>query len=83
MPRKVVFTCLAILFISVSHCFAQAGSADDKVQKNTSPGYPVILGDQTLFYLGDIKGSTGTVYLGENRASQVSRRIKRIADDLV
>ena len=81
MPRKVVFTCLAILFIGVSHCFAQAGSADDKVQKNTSPGYPVILGDQTLFYLGDIKGSTGTVYLGENRASQVSRRIKRIADD--
>ena len=81
MPRKVVFTCLAILFISVSHCFAQAASADDKVQKNTSPGYPVILGDQTLFYLGDIKGSTGTVYLGENRASQVSRRIKRIADD--
>ena len=81
MSKKVILTGLAILIIGVSDCFAQAGSPADKVQKDTSPGYPVTLGEQPLFHLRDIKGPTGTVYLGEDRAREVSKRIKQMADD--
>jgi len=81
MSKKVLLTCLAILLIGVSDCLAQAGSPAGEDQKGKSPAYPVVLGDQTLFYLRDIKGPTDTVYLGEDRAREVSKRIKRIADD--
>jgi len=81
MSRKAIFTCLAILFIGVTDCFAQAGSPADKDQQDTSPAYPVVLGDQALYYLKDIKGPTGTVYSGQERAKEVSKRIKLTADD--
>jgi small-conductance mechanosensitive channel len=81
MSKMVIFVCLAILFIGVADCFAQGGMPAANAPKDTSLGYPVLLGDQTLCYVRDIKGPTGKVYTARERAKQIAERIKEMAED--
>jgi small-conductance mechanosensitive channel len=75
---RVSFTLLVILvFLGVPICQAQEGNAPSGPQTSASQGYPVVLGNQTLFTITQkVEG-----YLPEDRANGMSERIKRIADD--
>ncbi len=81
MSKMVNFVCVAILFMGVADCFAQKVSPVPKVQKDTSQRYPVILGDETLYYVRDIKDPSGKTYSAKERAKQIAERIKEMADD--
>ena len=78
MRRSGVFILWMILiFINVPISFGQEKTAPVQPPQVTSPGYPVRLGDQVLFYLKEeVKG-----YSPEERARTISERIEKIADD--
>ncbi len=80
MVRSRVFFALLVIFVFLGApiCPAQDDNTTTKSQTVAPQGYPVVLGNQTLFTI------TQTVegYLPEERASGMSERIKRIADDL-
>jgi small-conductance mechanosensitive channel len=68
-----------IILISIisSFSFAQEKKTAPQPEKVIFQGYPIVLGDQVLFYLkGDVKG-----YSPEERAKTISERIKKIAED--
>ena len=75
---RVSFTLLVMLvFLGVPICQAQASNTPSESQTSASQGYPVVLGNQTLFTITqEVEG-----YLPEDRANGMSERIKRIADD--
>ena len=68
---------MILIFLNVPFSLAQEKTAPPQPQKVTSQGYPVMLGDQALFYLREeVKG-----YSPEERAKTISERIKKIAED--
>ena len=68
---------IILISINVPFSFAQEKTTNPQPQKVTFPGYPVVLGDQVLFYLKEeVKG-----YSPEERAETISERIKKIAED--
>jgi len=68
---------VSLIFILSPFSFAQEKTTTPQPPKVTSQGYPVVLGDQILFYLKEkVKG-----YSPEERAETISERIKKIADD--
>jgi small-conductance mechanosensitive channel len=75
---RVSFTLLAILvFLGAPLCSAQESDTPSASQTVAPQGYPVLLGNQTLFTITQkVEG-----YLPEDRANGMSERIKRIADD--
>jgi small-conductance mechanosensitive channel len=77
MLKSGVFILWIILIsMNVPFSFAQEKTTAPQPQKVTSPGYPVVLGDQVLFYLKEeVKG-----YSPEERAETISERIKKIAE---
>ena len=79
LVRYSIFTLLVILgFLGAPICQAQEGNTPSGPQTNAPQGYPVVLGNQTLFTITqEVEG-----YLPQDRANGMSERIKRIADDL-
>lgn len=65
-----------MLFVSVPDSSAQGSPAPPKTQEANSDGYPVMLGDQVLFYVRAIKA-----YPGSERSRIISGRIKRLAEE--
>ena len=78
MRRWVCFSvgCFILLAFVIPSSFAQTNSAPPKPQEVQSPGYPVMFGDQILFYVRDVKG-----YPAEVRARTVAERAKKVAED--
>jgi small-conductance mechanosensitive channel len=78
MKKTVTMLLLySILLTSGIHLIpSQANSALPDPQEIKSPGYPVMLGDQTIFYVRDVKG-----YTAEERARTIAERVKRIAEN--
>ena len=73
----IYLSCMMMLALPAPLLSAQVSSTHPPSQDVKSPGYPVVLGDQVLFYIkGDIKG-----YSAEVRAKTISERIKGIAED--
>jgi small-conductance mechanosensitive channel len=69
--------CLMLLAISAPSTFAQAKSPPLKPQEDKSPGYPVMLGGQIIFYIkAEVPGLNP-----KERARTVSERIKTVAED--
>jgi small-conductance mechanosensitive channel len=78
MLKSAVFIFWIILIsINAPFSFAQQKTTTSQPQEVASPGYPVVLGDQVLFYFKEeLKG-----YSPEERAKTISERIKKIAED--
>jgi small-conductance mechanosensitive channel len=78
MFKPVAFILWLILFYSYApFSFAQEKATPPHPQRVAPQGYPVVLGDQTLFYLKEnVKG-----YSAEERAKTISERVKGIAED--
>ena len=92
-PVKVIMTkvaclliaCFLLLVINAVSAFAQTSSEPAKPQKSIPakpqedafPGYPVVLGDQIIFY---VKGEASE-FDPEERAKIVSERIRALAED--
>src|SRR5664280_2423580 len=72
----VISLCGFLLAMVIHLTSAQAISAPPKPQEVQSPGYPVIFGDQILFYVRDVKG-----YPAEIRARTITERAKKVAED--
>jgi hypothetical protein len=77
MVKTAIFAIWIILFsISAPLSSAQEKKISPPPETVPSSGYPVLLGDQILFYLKeDIKE-----YSAEERANTISERIKKIAE---
>jgi len=77
---RVFFALLVILvFLGARICVAQEDNTTAKSQTVAPRGYPVVLGNHTLFAITqEVKG-----YWPEERAIGMSERITRIADDPV
>jgi small-conductance mechanosensitive channel len=75
---KVLISVLFIvsLFVSVPGSSAEVTPAPPKTQEANPQGYPVTLGDQTLFYIREVKG-----FPAESRAKAIDERIKKVAED--
>ena len=75
---RVFFLLLVILvFLGAPVCAAQDDNTTTKSQMVEPQGYPVVLGNQTLFTITQkVEG-----YSPEDRANGMSERIKHIADD--
>jgi small-conductance mechanosensitive channel len=71
-----VLLCIGLLASVMYLTSSQVDSAAPKAQEVKSPGYPVMLGDQTIFFVGDVKG-----YPAEERARTIAERVKRIAEN--
>jgi small-conductance mechanosensitive channel len=65
-----------LLLVIVPGSFAQVSPTPPKTQEVKLQGYPVTLGDQTLFYIKDVKG-----FPAENRAKNINERIKKVAEN--
>src|SRR5512136_388070 len=76
LVKALISVCMVFLFVSIAVPFAQVGPAPPKTQEVKQQGYPVTLGDQTLFYVHSIMATTGS-----ERAKGISGRIKRLAED--
>ena len=79
MVRSRVFVTLLVIlvFLGALICWAQESNVPSESQTNAPQGYPVVLGNQTLFTITqEVKG-----YSPEERANGMSERITRIADD--
>ena len=79
--KTLLSLCMVFLFAVVPGSFAQGSSPPSKAQEVKPVAYPVALGDQTLFYVRDIKDSSGRQFSGEARAKTISDRIKTAADN--
>ncbi len=75
MVKAIASACL-IFFIVVTLSFSQTTSTPQKNQEVKPGEYPVMLGDQILFYVHGIKALRGP-----ERAAGISERIKRLAED--
>jgi small-conductance mechanosensitive channel len=75
--KVLISVCMVFLFVSVPGSSAQASPAPPKTEEVKLQGYPVMLGDQTLFYIREeIRGISP-----EGRAKAISEKIKAVADD--
>ncbi len=74
--KAIASVCILLLLVGVAVSLAQMSPTPPKTQGVKLQGYPVTLGDQTLFYIKDIKG-----FPAENRAKTIGERIKQAADD--
>jgi small-conductance mechanosensitive channel len=81
MSKLFIFLCIAILFVGGPSALAQKTTPTPEPQKITAPGYPVVLGNQILFYVKDIREPSGKLYSGEDRAKTITDRIKKVAED--
>jgi small-conductance mechanosensitive channel len=79
--KVLISVCMVFLFVSVPGSSAQAGPTPPKTQEVKLQGYPVMLGDQTLYYVRDYEDSSGRRYSGQNRAKVISERIKIAAEN--
>ena len=77
MAKALISVCIVLLFVSAPGSFAQLSPTPPKTQEAKPQGYPVMLGDQTLFYIREGVGA----YSAEDRANDISARIKRFAED--
>jgi len=75
---KAIILVLFIVFFFVSGqgSSAQVSPTPPKTQEVKPQGSPVTLGDQTLFYIKDVKG-----FPAENRTKNIDERIKKVAED--
>ena len=80
MLKVFVLVCIALLFVGGLSALAQQATPPES-QKMTAPSYPVVLGDQILFYVKDIREPSGKLYSGEDRAKTITDRIKKVAED--
>jgi small-conductance mechanosensitive channel len=79
MSRRACFlvACFILLAISGPATFAQTKSPPPKPKEDKSPAYPVMLGDQIIFYMkAEVPGLNP-----KERARNVSERIKAVAED--
>ncbi|MCJ7784372.1 MAG: hypothetical protein MUP41_10595, partial [Desulfobacterales bacterium] len=76
MVKVLISVCIGLLLVSVPGSFAQVSPTPPKTQEAIPQGYPVMLGDQVLFYVHGIKATPGN-----ERAAAISGRIKRLAED--
>ena len=74
--KAVISVFIVFLFVSVPVSSAQVSPTPPKTQELKLQGYPVMLGDQTLFYIKDVKG-----FPAENRAKNIGERITKAAED--
>ena len=79
--KGVISLCIVLLFFGVALSSAQVSptppkTMPPKTEEVKPQGYPVTLGDQTLFYIKDVKG-----FSAENRAKNIDERITKIAED--
>jgi small-conductance mechanosensitive channel len=75
-----------LLGSGIPNIFAQTTGEPSKGQavkaEDVKPsGYPVVLGDQILFYVKDIREPSGRLYSGQERAKGITDRIKKVAED--
>jgi small-conductance mechanosensitive channel len=80
MFKAFVLVSTAVLFMGGPCALAQQ-TTSPKSQEVTAPQYPVVLGNQTLYYVRDIKDTSGWQYSGQGRAKAISERIKVIAEN--
>ena len=77
MVKVLISMCVVFLFVSVPGSSAQAGPTPPKTQEVKLQGYPVMLGDQILFYIREeVRGISP-----EARAKAISEKIKAVAED--
>ena len=76
MVKALISACMVFLFVSVPGFSAQVSPTPPKTQEVKPQGYPVMLGDQALFYIKDVKG-----FPAENRAKTIVEKIKKAAED--
>ena len=75
MVRLVILIWIAVQFAGTPGAFAQ-GAPLSESQKVLAPGYPVVLGDQTLFAVRDVQGLPA-----EERAKAIVERIQKIVEN--
>ena len=77
LTRAVLAFWMILISINVPFSSAEEKATPPQPPKSASQGYPIVLGDQVLFYLKEeVKGLSP-----EERAKTISERIKKIADD--
>jgi len=76
LAKVLISICVVFLFVSVIGSSAQVSPTPQKTQEVKLQGYPVTLGDQTLFYIREVKG-----FPAESRAKAIDERIKKVAQD--
>jgi small-conductance mechanosensitive channel len=76
LVKVLISVCVVFLFVSVIGSSAQVSPTPQKTQEVKLQGYPVTLGDQTLFYIREVKG-----FPAESRAKAIDERIKKVAQD--
>jgi small-conductance mechanosensitive channel len=77
MPNALFIFLLLLFSLKAPFSYAQDKATVSQPEKVTLRGYPVVLGNQVLFYLKEeVKG-----YSPEERAETISERIKKIAQD--
>jgi small-conductance mechanosensitive channel len=81
MFKVFVLVSIAILFMGGPCALAQQTTPPPKSQGVTVPQYPIVLGNQTLYYIRDIQDSSGRHYSGQLRAKSISERIKGAAEN--
>jgi small-conductance mechanosensitive channel len=74
--KVLISMCMVLLLFSAPTSLAQVSPTPQKTQETKPQGYPVVLGDQTLYYLRDIQG-----YSAEGRAKAIAERAKKVAED--
>jgi protein involved in polysaccharide export with SLBB domain len=78
MHLWIIFSLIINILTTIfpSCALPQASSSPPKSVEVKPSGYPVVLGDQVLFYVQGIKALHGN-----ERAAGISGRIKRLAED--
>jgi small-conductance mechanosensitive channel len=75
MIKLFIVTWITVQFVGTLGAYAQTATTSES-QKVSAPGYPVTLGDQTLFDIRDIPGLPA-----EQRAKAIVERIQKIVED--
>jgi small-conductance mechanosensitive channel len=75
LVKALISVFIVFLFASVAVSSAQVSPTPPKTQEVKPEGYPVTLGDQTLFYIKDVKG-----FPAEKRAKAIGERFKKLAE---
>ena len=76
MLKVLISVWIVLLFFNVSGVFAEGNPTPTKPEPVKTSGYPVVFGDQTLFYIGTVKG-----FPPEERAKEIAERVKKVAED--
>lgn len=81
MYKFLILICISLLLAGGPSALAQKGTPSPESQKVTPPSYPVVLGDQILFYVKDFREPSGKLLSGEERAKLITDRVKKAAED--